>query len=361
MNIRQPLVSVVIPAYNAEKYIGEAIESILNQTFKDFELIIYDDGCKDNTVSIIKRYKDDRIILLRGNINRGVMYGLNQGLEVAKGKYIAMLDSDDVAHPERLQKEVDYLDAHDNVVLVGTRIEKKKDGVICEQPVSPVRTGNQIRFELLFENGSIAHSSFMVRRAILDQYHLRYEIFHYVQDYHLLTRISRCGDLACLEETLVTYRVHEQQATNYRSRRMRTDEFDLARCLYVDSLPLSEEHKFILKKLICRDLHGKDDYRILQQAYDAYRDMCLLKRDDEEDQQCCRYILRGELIQQKHNWALLGYYLRSEYKDKKWLCSPDGLKFVIKCVINYNRCWYSSMVDYRNVEQSVLKICDYDN
>ena len=117
----------------------------------------------------------------------------------------------------------------------------------------------------------------------------------------------------------------------------------------------------ILKKLICRDLNGKNDYRMLHEAYEAYRDMCLLKKENEEDQQCCRYILRGELIQQKHNWALLGYYLRSEYKDKKWLCSPAGLKFVIKCIINYNKCWYASMVDYRNVEQSVLKICDYDH
>ena len=261
MNSEDIIVSVIIPIYNVEKYLNDCIISLRRQTHKAIEIILVDDRSLDHSVDIARKHgeEDSRIIVYSHDKNKKQGAARNTGLRIAKGKYIAMLDSDDVAHPARLQKEVEYLEAHDNVVLVGTRIEKRKDGVICEQPVSPVRTGNQIRFELLFENGSIAHSSFMVRREILEQHHLRYEIFHYVQDYHMLTRISRCGDLACLEETLVTYRVHEQQATNYRSRRMRTDEFDLARCLYIDSLPLSEEHKIILKKLICRDLNGKND------------------------------------------------------------------------------------------------------
>lgn len=350
MNENNPLVSVIIPAYNAEKYIGEAIESILGQTLQDFELIIYDDGCEDSTAEIVKKYTDNRIIFLQGEVNRGVVYGLNQGIEVARGKYIAMLDSDDVSYPERLQKEVEYLNAHENVVLVGTRITQKKDGVVCEQHASPVRTGNQIRFELLFQNGSIAHSSFMVRKAVLDQYHLRYEIFHYVQDYHMLTRISRCGDLACLEETLVTYRVHDQQATSYRSRRMKTDEFDRARCMYVDSLPLQKEHKSILKKLICRALYGRDDYELFRRAFEAYRELCQLRKDNEEDQACCRYILHRELTQQKHNLGLLRFYLTNEYRDRKWLHSRLGLEFVVKCIIKYNKRWYASTIDYMNNE-----------
>lgn len=346
MNTKNPLVSVIMPAYNSEKYIAEAIDSILGQTFQDFELIIIDDCCKDHTAEIVRGYTDDRIVFIQNEVNKGFLYGLNYGIEIARGKYIARLDDDDTSYPDRLQKQVDYLDEHEDVVLVGTRIDEKRNGVICEQMVTPIGTSNQIRFELFYENGSIAHSSFMMRKEVLEKHHIKYEIFKQVPDYHMLTCICQYGDLARLDETLVTWRIHPQQSTNVRSRRMKTDEFDKARCMYIETLALTEEYKLILKKAVCRELNGKADYNLFHKAFEQYAALCNLDRKNKEDVRCCQFMLREVLVDQRHNPGLLRHYIKNRYKDAKWLRTRLGIEFAIKCMMGYNKKWYESTVDY---------------
>lgn len=114
-----PKISVVMPAYNAEKYIGEAIESILNQTFKDFEFIIINDGSVDHTKEIIREYNDPRIVLLENDKNRGIVLSLNKGLDAATGKYIARMDADDIALKNRFERQVEYLDEHKDIGVLG--------------------------------------------------------------------------------------------------------------------------------------------------------------------------------------------------------------------------------------------------
>ena len=115
-----PRVSVVMPAYNAEKYIGEAIDSILNQTFTDFEFIIIDDGSSDRTADIVKSYSDPRIRLLANERNSGIVASLNRGIQKATGKYIARMDADDYSRLDRIKKQVDFLDNHPEVIALGT-------------------------------------------------------------------------------------------------------------------------------------------------------------------------------------------------------------------------------------------------
>src|ERR1700744_6185225 len=110
-----PKISIVIPVYNGERFIGKAILSILNQTFKDIEVIIVDDGSFDGTVSVINSIKDVRIRLIQNNINMGNAKARNIGNEAARGKYIAVLDADDVALPERLQIQYNYLEQNTKV------------------------------------------------------------------------------------------------------------------------------------------------------------------------------------------------------------------------------------------------------
>ncbi len=346
MDMKGPLVSVIMPAYNSEKYIAEAIDSILGQTFQEFELIIIDDCCKDRTAEIVRGYQDDRIVFIQNEVNKGFLYGLNYGIEIARGKYIARLDDDDTSYPDRLQKQVDYLNEHEDIVLVGTRIDENRNGALCEQRVTPIRTSSQIRFELFYDNGSIAHSSFMMRKEVLEKNNIKYEIFKQVPDYHMLTCICQYGDLARLDETLVTWRIHPQQSTNVRSRRMKTDEFDKARCMYMETLALPEEYKLILKKAACRELDGKADYDLFHKAFKQYADMCKLDRKKKEDVLCCQFMLKEVVVDQRHNLSLLRYYLRNEYKDTKWLRTRLGVEFVIKCMIGYNKRWYQSTVDY---------------
>src|SRR5688500_15226048 len=126
MKKHKPAISVVMSAYNSDKYIAKAIESILNQTFKDFEFIIINDGSKDESLKIIKRYgkKDKRIVLIDNKKNLGLIKSLNKGLKIAKGKYIARMDSDDIAMPQRFKIQLDYLDKNRNIFLVGTSFEQ---------------------------------------------------------------------------------------------------------------------------------------------------------------------------------------------------------------------------------------------
>ena len=118
----QPKISVVMPAYNAENYIREAIDSILAQTFRDFEFLIIDDGSTDHTVEIIRSYSDSRIRLYQNERNMGVAATLNRGLDLARGEYIARMDADDISLPERFAKQAAYMDAHPDVAVCGSNI-----------------------------------------------------------------------------------------------------------------------------------------------------------------------------------------------------------------------------------------------
>lgn len=116
-----PKISVIMPAYNAERYIREAIDSILRQTWSDFELIIIDDGSTDSTAAIIAEYTDNRIRFCPNAQNMGVAATLNRGLELACGAYIARMDADDISLPERFAKQAAYLDAHPDVTVCEQR------------------------------------------------------------------------------------------------------------------------------------------------------------------------------------------------------------------------------------------------
>jgi glycosyltransferase involved in cell wall biosynthesis len=119
-----PKVSVVMPAYNAAKYIKSAIESVLSQTFDDFELLVINDASTDDTAQIVRDIaaEDERVVLLQNDRGKGVAGAINTGLEHSRGQYIARADADDISYPERFQKQVDYLDLHPEIFLLGTGV-----------------------------------------------------------------------------------------------------------------------------------------------------------------------------------------------------------------------------------------------
>jgi len=122
MNIksRKPMISVILPVYKGERFLDETLKSILNQTFKNFELIIINDASPDSSLKIIKNYKDKRIKLINNIKNKGFSGSINTGLKKAKGKYAAICTQDDISHPKRLEIELSYLENHPNIFLIGT-------------------------------------------------------------------------------------------------------------------------------------------------------------------------------------------------------------------------------------------------
>ena len=207
-----PKISVVMPAYNAEKYIKEAIDSILGQTFGDFELIIINDCSTDSTENIILSYSDSRIVYLKNEKNMGVAATLNRGLQAARGEYIARMDSDDIALSQRLEKQLQHMKRNGDVIVCGSNFIPFHDS--GDLPVSCVpEEDGQIKTFLLF-GSPFAHPTVMIRASVLKETGLCYDVaYEKVEDYYFWMQLSRCGKFANLNEPLLRYRNHSQQVS----------------------------------------------------------------------------------------------------------------------------------------------------
>ncbi len=211
-NSENPRVTVFIPVYNRELYVGEAIESILAQTFSDFEILLIDDGSTDHSVEKIRSFSDSRIRLICNEENLGIPKTRNRGVELARGQYMAMLDSDDRAYPARLEKQVAFLEAHPEYAQVGSwcRMMDAQGHVLNKvkrQPAFPDDIHAQFLFRCAMSNRSI-----MARTAILKEYRYRND-FPRCQDYELHVRLAKQYKLGNIPECLVYGRIHPEQIT----------------------------------------------------------------------------------------------------------------------------------------------------
>ncbi len=202
-------ISVVLSAYNGENHIQEAIQSILNQTLQNFELIIIDDGSTDETLHQIETFKDDRIIL-KSIYHVGLTKALNQGLCLARGDYIARMDADDIALPNRFEKQVSYLDQHSRVVCVGTAYEVLLANGNRIKPRVPILTSSYKIKKALPKFNPFMHGSMMIRREGLERIGFYNEKFRLSQDYDLWFRMAQEYEMANLNEVLMIRREGKQ-------------------------------------------------------------------------------------------------------------------------------------------------------
>lgn len=210
MAFDQPLISVLLPVFNAEKYLGKAIESVLNQTYTHFELLLINDGSSDGSKQIIESFSDARIRFIDNQENRGLIKVLNQGLGLAKGKYIARMDADDICHLERFQKQIDFLENHPDHGVCGTHIKLIDTGEIIKRPLKDA----ELRW-WIFKGSPLAHPSVLMRREVLVQHELQYHTEAYlVEDFDLWWRMSLHCKMANLDEVLLDYRVHAEQESS---------------------------------------------------------------------------------------------------------------------------------------------------
>ncbi len=204
-----PTISVVMPVYNAERYLAEALDSILVQTFSDFEFIILDDGSTDTSLEILRRSaaRDSRIRLI-SRPNTGIVGALNDALQASRGEYVARMDADDVSLPDRFERQISYLRKHADCVGVGSAILLiDADGdPICRQQWS--MSHEQIEAELLQGRGGLAHPTAMLRRADVLQVGGYRPHVQYAEDVDLWLRLGESGRLANIPDVLLNYRVH---------------------------------------------------------------------------------------------------------------------------------------------------------
>jgi len=192
--------------YNGEKYLREAIDSILNQTFGDFEFIIVNDGSTDKTEDILDEYakKDSRIRIIKNEKNIGLTKSLNKVIRVAKGKYIARMDADDISLPERLRKQIDFLEKNSEIGLLGTGYYEINDNKIIGEKYF-LTTDEKLR-KILIKYNPFFHASVMVRKSIIQEVGIYEEHLARAQDYGLWFRIAAKTKIANLSELLMKRR-----------------------------------------------------------------------------------------------------------------------------------------------------------
>jgi glycosyltransferase involved in cell wall biosynthesis len=205
--------------YNGERYLREAVESILNQTFSDFEFIIVDDGSRDKTWQILREYaaQDSRIVLVRNSENLELTKSLNKGLHVARGEYIARQDADDVSLPFRFEKQVGALDRQSEVVLVSGDLDLiDENGQVWHRPRRNANPG-LVAWFLLFYNYLGGHSQVMFRRQCVVDLGGYSEERPYSQDYELWLRLAEIGKIVIVPEVVLSHRRHKTSVSSNHS------------------------------------------------------------------------------------------------------------------------------------------------
>ena len=225
-----PRVSVLMPAYNAESYVGDAVESVLGQTFEDFEFIIVEDASTDATPEILESYavRDHRIRLIRNEANLGLIRSLNRGLELAKGEFVARIDADDLCRPQRLERQVSFLDDNSDHVLVGASYDAiDEQGRLLWSKITTY-DDVQVRWIARFRV-PLGHSGATFRRLGPSGQPWQYdERFEAAEDYDLWQRMMQCGRAAVLPDLLFAYRFHDRTITAAMGPLMARNTFTIA-------------------------------------------------------------------------------------------------------------------------------------
>lgn len=296
-----PKVTVLMSVYNGEKYLREAIDSILNQTFKYFEFLIIDDGSMDNSREIIHSYKDPRIRLIFNEKNIGLTKSLNIGLGLAKGEYIARMDADDISLKERLKMQIQTMDADSKIGICGTwaKIFGNEESII-KYPITP----QEIRVALFYYN-PIIHSSVMIRKSYLIMNNLKYdESFKQSQDYELWVRCAKKFQIMNIPRVLLCHRKHSNQI-GVKLLNKQTDYANKIRVSQIQSLNIFPTKAEIL----IHDAMINNEHSLLEENLITYNDwLSKLKSMNEKYQ----IYPRGKFLK-----LLAEYWMDVDYNMKK--------------------------------------------
>lgn len=256
-------VTVLLSVYNGEDYIKNAIISVLEQTYTEFDLLLMDDGSTDKSAEIIHSFEDDRIKYIKNEQNMGLTKTLNKGLNLTDSEYIIRMDSDDICYPERFEKQIKYMDENKHLVVSGSNV-RQFSATGWDYKTNVNTKPEEIRTELLF-NCPLKHPSVIMRNSIIKKENYQYSTEHIAtEDFGLWRKISEKYDLGNLKNVLMDYRIHDQgisvQANKKRESRDKAhiliykESFDrlgiaytdkdltLFRCFVTHSLEFSEEN-----------------------------------------------------------------------------------------------------------------------
>ncbi len=328
------MISVVMPVYNAEKYLREAIDSILNQTYTNFEFIILNDGSTDRTEEIILSYDDSRIIYVKNEENLQIVKTLNKGIGLAKGKYIARMDADDISLPKRFQKQIEYMEEHSDTDVCGTWMQ------IIDQPQRIWRYPiwhKEIKAYMLF-NTSMFHPTVLMKRSFFNTFSYS-SLYNKAEDYQLWCSAVDEKRFANIPEPLYHYRRHTEM-TNVVARKEQVEKADLVRKdmlnrigLYPNDIEWRSHHRISLHELQYSELNEYEKWiRKLIECNKSkkYFDSLSLNKAIGE--------YWWQLFSQntKYGFGIFKKYTFSEFRKYKKISFWLYVKFFYKCLIKYN-------------------------
>lgn len=329
-----PLVTVLMAVYNVATYLREAIDSILNQSFSDFEFLIYNDGSTDDTAAIVRSYTDPRIFFFDSPINRSVSPNLNEGLARTRGRYIVRMDGDDIAYPERIARQVAYMEANPTVGLCGSAVRY----IGASEAIIYMPENDDVIQHTMWLQNAFYQPSVIIRTSVLQKHNLCYNTdFEFAEDYKLWSDMSAITKLHNLPEVLLDYRIHPHQISRRKSTaqqkvsaKIRQEQMALL------NIHLASEHYPAFDLLTIDDDWGK-----FQLA--DYKKVALLLDDFWCQAQKSGIATRAVYQVLSQQWArllnaassyrptLLSFVLRSPFR--RYISTEDILKLSIKCLI----------------------------
>lgn len=290
--VERPLVSVIMPSYNMESnFLHEAVESVLHQTYTNFELIIVDDGSIPSVTSIISDIVDKRITVICNPGNKGLPYSLNHGLNEAKGKYIFRMDSDDKCLENRLERQVEYFEGHPEVDVVSTFAHSFGAVDIVYKSFTQDK---QIKAELLWKN-PIIHPTAGLRTETIEKYKIEYSSEEVSEDFEIWSRLAFTNHcvFAVISEELLMYRVHAGQVTAQKQDKLKKSEANiLKRNLETMKIKLTQEefeNYFSLSK------GSVNENFQMQSAFSAMKKI-LEKSQDQVSSVCLKRLYRKGIL-----------------------------------------------------------------
>lgn len=343
-----PKISVIMPVYNAGSYLSQSIESILNQSFSDFEFLIYNDGSTDNSDHIIRSYSDKRIRYTNFEQNRGYVHILNRGLNESKGDYIARMDADDISISTRFEEQIAFLEKKPAVGICGSWFENF--GTISGVAKTPI-LDEDVKLSL-FYGTPVGHPTVMMRKSMLEKYNLKYENdYLYSEDYELFERASAHFSILNIPKVLLQYRKHPTQVTNQKWQRqyflsgkvqarrllralndVDADDIKWMENFFTES-SLIDDHWFAQLDLYKNRVLSENQIYPPQMLSSVVEDLFLKQREKT----MYSYFFNKYYAKKKYNFGLLLSFMKDKHKPWIFLGGKLSFYFTIKCFFFYHK------------------------
>ena len=333
-----PLVSVNMVSFNSEKYIAKSIQSILNQTYTNFELIIVNDGSSDNTLREINNFNDSRIKIINNPKNFGIPYARNIALNASNGKYIAIQDSDDISLKNRLLIQVNFLERNSKFGLIGSYAEGiDQNGKTINKNQSLSLNSKETEVMLFFRN-CFTHSSIMYRKKKLKKIMFNQDL-KITQDYDAIIKIARESKVKSLDENLVKFRYHENSITNNIEDKEKEEKIIIGSQLERLGIENSNQNIITHINLKIRTIHK--DVRLVFAQLGLLEDLLLGNKelkifpDPEFSNRLVRYWNNIMNNSCQYSLKLLAFYINSPFLRLSKKSFKGHLKFIFRCFIKY--------------------------